>query len=104
MNLITDYLSRIMVYVQFVTCFLYRASDGVFETDVPVQVNVQDASDEVPVITMVTAATMSEEQAFGTGVYGGYVVTDGDDGDTLAYSVSGRKALWHVQKLYIYLS
>ncbi|XP_071099220.1 protocadherin-16-like [Haliotis cracherodii] len=68
---------------------IIRASDGVFETDVPVQVNVQDASDEVPVITMVTAATMSEEQAFGTGVYGGYVVTDGDDGDTLSYSVSG---------------
>ncbi|XP_067654380.1 cadherin-23-like [Haliotis asinina] len=68
---------------------IIRASDGVFEADVPVQVNVQDASDEVPVITMIAAATMSEEQALGTGVYGGYVVTDGDDGDSLTYSLSG---------------
>ncbi|XP_046564845.1 cadherin-23-like [Haliotis rubra] len=75
---------------------IIRASDGVFEADVPVQVNVQDASDEVPIITMVAAATMSEEQAIGTGVYGGYVVTDGDDGDALTYSLSGADSAYLV--------
>ncbi|XP_071099221.1 protocadherin-16-like [Haliotis cracherodii] len=68
---------------------IIRASDGVFETDVSVQVNVQDVSDEDPVITMVTTATMAEEQAPGTGVYGGYLVTDPDAGDNLTYVLSG---------------
>ncbi|XP_067654381.1 protocadherin Fat 4-like [Haliotis asinina] len=68
---------------------IIRARDGVFETDVPVQINVQDVSDEDPVITMVASATMAEEQAIGTGVYGGYLVTDPDAGDTHTYALSG---------------
>ncbi|XP_046555688.1 protocadherin Fat 4-like [Haliotis rubra] len=68
---------------------IIRASDGVHETDVTVKIDITDATDETPVITIATTSSMAEEQTVGTPVEGGYVVTDADEHDVLTYVLSG---------------
>ncbi|XP_067654382.1 protocadherin Fat 4-like [Haliotis asinina] len=66
-----------------------RASDGVHETDVTVKIDITDAIDETPVITIATTSSMAEEQTVGTPVEGGYVVTDADEHDVHTYALTG---------------
>ncbi|XP_071104750.1 cadherin-23-like [Haliotis cracherodii] len=68
---------------------ILTASDGVHETDVPVNINIRNVIDEVPVLTVNTPISLTEEQPVGTPLGGVYDVTDRDENDTLTFSLEG---------------
>ncbi|XP_048242499.1 cadherin-23-like [Haliotis rufescens] len=75
-------------------CFFLtlRASDGVHETDVPVNINIRNVIDEAPVLTVNTPISLTEEQPVGTPLGGVYDVTDRDENDTLTFSLEGSES------------
>ncbi|XP_071099219.1 protocadherin gamma-A4-like [Haliotis cracherodii] len=73
---------------------IINATDGKFQTEVTLQIDLIDVIDEAPVITMATTSSVAEEQTTGTGVYGGYIVTDADKQDVLVYTLTGADSAY----------
>ncbi len=74
-------------------CFFFRATDGLYEVNVTMTIQVTDEIDESPVITAYSTIILPEEIPVGTRVSWAVNVTDDDKDDVLQYSMTGKKVV-----------